>query len=58
MRLWFLFVLLGVIGNFKLSKAWPGGAPPEACVDFTPQHGIEPLSEGTAEFDLNYATRR
>ena len=53
MRLLFLFVSV-----LSVAMGWPGGAPPEACVDFTPQHGIEPLSEGTAEFDLNYATRR
>ena len=49
------------------TKAWPSGAPKEACKDFTPQHQddydydydgdgiVDPLAEETAEFDLRFA---
>ena len=34
--------------------AWPGGAPPEACENFIPQHGVELKDHDTAEFFLHF----
>lgn len=37
-----------------LNYAWPDGAPPEACTDFVPQHGVELKDHETAEFFLHF----
>lgn len=47
-----LLFLLGAI--LPVIYAWPGGAPPEACETFVPNHGPEGLDPDTAEFFLQF----
>ena len=49
-----VLLVLSLLGWLNVSLGFPEGAPKEACDDMTPQHDVEPGSDGEKKFSIRF----